>query len=315
MQFRTVVPLQASNFKIDHETKIMLMGSCFVENIGSKLDYFKFPVLQNPFGIIFHPEPMERLLGRVATGKSFSSKDLIQFQERYVSLEAHSVMTADTSRQSLFKLNNALSKTYEFLKQADILILSLGTAWGYTHSTIEGIVANCHKIPQKEFVKTLTPVDELVKIMQRLEVSIRSINPDLKILYTVSPVRHLKNGVVQNQQSKAHLHTAIHEIMEQSSAIYFPSYEILLDELRDYRFYADDMLHPSKLAIDYIWERFGDAYFTQATINLNKQIDRIQKSLAHQSMSGESKEYKKHLTKIHQDIRDIQEKHRQIKFT
>lgn len=316
MQFRTIVPVDPSPWKIDHQTRIMLMGSCFVENIGSKLEYSKFPVLQNPFGIIFHPIAMERLFKRIASRNLFTESDLLLKNDQYLSLETHSMMNRSNAEECVLNLNESLEASYDFIREADVLVLSLGTAWGYEHESLDNVAANCHKIPQKEFEKKLSSIDEITDSLKTIGKSLREINNDIKILYTLSPVRHWKDGVVQNQQSKAHLHTAIQEVVDvDSESYYFPSYEILLDELRDYRFYANDMLHPSEVAISYIWNRFSEAYFNESTKQLNTEIDKVQKSLAHRPLAENSIHHKKFLTKLQAKIGEIQQKHPQITFS
>lgn len=292
------------------------MGSCFVENIGSKLEYSKFPVLQNPFGIIFHPIAMERLFKRIASRNLFAESDLLLKNDQYLSLETHSMMNRSNAEECVLNLNESLEASYDFIREADVLVLSLGTAWGYEHESLDNVAANCHKIPQKEFEKKLSSIDEITDSLKTIGKSLREINNDIKILYTLSPVRHWKDGVVQNQQSKAHLHTSIQEVVDvDSESYYFPSYEILLDELRDYRFYANDMLHPSEVAISYIWNRFSEAYFNESTKQLNTEIDKVQKSLAHRPLAENSLHHKKFLTKLQAKIGEIQQKHPQITFS
>ncbi len=294
----------------------MLMGSCFVENIGSKFQYSKFPVLQNPFGIIFHPIAMERLFRRIVSRNLFEEKDLLLKNDQYISLETHSMMNRNSAEDCLLDLNQALETSYDFLAKADILVISLGTAWGYEHESLKGIVANCHKIPQKQFQKRLSGIDEIRNALNSIGNNLRELNPDIKILYTLSPVRHWKDGVVPNQQSKAHLHTAIQEVLRNDkNSFYFPSYEILLDELRDYRFYDGDMLHPNALAINYIWNRFSETYFEENTVQLIRLIDKVQKSLAHRPLAENSSDHKKFLTKLQAKIEEIQQNHPQIAFS
>ncbi len=294
----------------------MLMGSCFVENIGSKLEYSKFPVLQNPFGIVFHPMAMERLIRRIVSRNLFTGSDLLLKNDQYLSLETHSIMNRSNAEECVLNLNESLETSYEFLREADVLVLSLGTAWGYEHESLDGVAANCHRIPQKEFEKKLSSIDEITNSLKGIAKSLREINKDIKVLYTLSPVRHWKDGVVQNQRSKAHLHAAIQAAVEvDAESYYFPSYEILLDELRDYRFYANDMLHPNEVAIDYIWNRFSEAYFNESTKQLNTEIDKVQKSLAHRPLAENSLDHKKFLTKLKAKIEEIQQKHPQITFS
>tara|TARA_R100000655_G_scaffold38394_1_gene73404 strand:- start:782 stop:1567 length:786 start_codon:yes stop_codon:yes gene_type:complete len=259
---------------------------------------------------------MERLIRRINSRNLFTGSDLLLKNDQYLSLETHSMMNRSSAEECVLNLNDSLETSYKFIREARVLVLSLGTAWGYEHESLDGVAANCHKIPQKEFKKKLSTIDEITDSLKTISKSLRAINKDIKILYTLSPVRHWKDGVVQNQQSKARLHTAIQEAVDvDAESYYFPSYEILLDELRDYRFYANDMLHPNEVAISYIWNRFSEAYFDESTKQLNTEIDKVQKSLAHRPLAENSIHHKKFLTKLQVKIEEIQQKHPQITFS
>ena len=315
MDFRTKVPVEEGFPKIDHQSGVFLIGSCFVENMGAKLDWFKFRNLQNPTGIIFHPSPIRRFFQRISNEEAYSDKDLIHFNEGWQSLEAHSDMRRQTKEECLNNLNESLKRSRDFLPQASHVIISLGTAWGYTYEEGSDIVANCHKIPQQHFRKELSGVDEIVNDLEVISHSIAKMS-QAKIIITVSPVRHLKDGVVENQQSKSHLITAVHQFLKSdTSAEYFPSYEIMMDELRDYRFYSDDMLHPSRIAIEYIWKLFSYNWISHESLDLNVKIGKIQKALAHRSREENSTRHKKFLTKLQAKIEEIQEKHPEITFS
>ncbi len=315
MDFRTKVPVPEGFPKIDHQSGVFLIGSCFVENMGAKLDWFKFRNLQNPTGIIFHPSPIRRFFQRISNEEAYSDKDLIHFNEGWQSLEAHSDMRRQTKEECLNNLNESLKRSRDFLAQTSHVIISLGTAWGYTYEEGSDIVANCHKIPQQHFRKELSGVDEIVNDLEVISHSIAKMS-QAKIIITVSPVRHLKDGVVENQQSKSHLITAVHQFLKSdTSAEYFPSYEIMMDELRDYRFYSDDMLHPSRMAIEYIWKLFSYNWISHESLDLNVKIGKIQKALAHRSREENSTRHKKFLTKLQAKIEEIQEKHPEITFS
>lgn len=316
MDFRTRVPLSKSDNLIEHSSGILLIGSCFVENIGDKLEWFKFRNLQNPFGIIFHPAPIFNLLERISEKRYFAEDELIHFNSNWLSLEAHSSMNAESREKCLYNLNNAMDKSLECLQSSGYVVISLGTAWYYSSNATGNEVANCHKIPQKEFSKNLSSPLEIEKILENIRKTLNKINEDLKIIYTVSPVRHLKDGFIENQQSKANLITALHNYLSKDpKSSYFPSYEIMMDELRDYRFYKRDMLHPNELAIDYIWELFSENWMSKNALELNKEINKIQKGLQHRSHAENSVEHKKFLTKIQNKIEEIQIKYPEITFS
>lgn len=316
MDFRTKVPVAKGFPKIKHKDAIFLIGSCFVENIGAKLDWFKYSNLQNPTGIIFHPSPIRRFFQRLSTHDDFMEKDVFEFNEGWQSLEAHSSMRRDTRDECLKVLNDSLKNSREVLSRASHVIISLGTSWGYIYDGTEDIVANCHKIPQAKFKKEISSVNEIVNDLEVISHTVSQMNDRARIIFTVSPVRHLKDGVVENQQSKAHLISAIHQFLkEDTSAVYFPSYEILMDELRDYRFYEADMLHPSSVAVNYIWQLFSHNWISEESLVLNAEIDKIQRALSHRSRAENTTGYKKFLTKLQGKIEEIQKKHPEIIFS
>ncbi len=316
MEFRTKVPVEEGSPKINHSSGVFLIGSCFVENIGAKLDWFKFRNLQNPTGIIFHPSPIRKFFQRLSNNENFQKSDVFEFNEAWQTLEAHSDMRRQTEEECLEALNSSLEESREFIKNASHIIISLGTAWGYVYEGSQNIAANCHKIPQKKFSKELSSINEIVTDLEVISHSINEFNKEAKIIFTISPVRHLKDGVVENQRSKAHLISAVHQFLESEiNATYFPSYEILMDELRDYRFYAEDMLHPNSTALNYIWELFSKTWMNSKSLEMNQQIDKIQKGLSHRSRAEKSPKHKKFLTELTRKIEEIQKKYPEITFS
>ncbi|GAA4314269.1 GSCFA domain-containing protein [Pontixanthobacter gangjinensis] len=316
MDFRTKVPIEDGSPKIEHASGVFLIGSCFVENIGRKLDWFKFRNLQNPTGIIFHPSPMRQFFQRISNKEYFQEKDVLEFNEGWQSLEAHSGMRRETKEQCLDALNQALDKSREFIAGASHVIISLGTAWGYVYNGSDKVAANCHKIPQKNFSKELSSVAEIVNDLEVIGHSVSQLNKKAKIIFTVSPVRHLKDGFIENQHSKAQLISALQQFLsENPSSSYFPSYEIMMDELRDYRFYAEDMLHPNEIAINYIWELFSGSWLSDRSISMNAEIDKIQKALSHSPRAENSDTHRKFLTKLKGKIEEIQKKYPEITFS
>lgn len=318
MDFRTKVPVKNGFPKINHASGVFLLGSCFVENIGAKLEWFRFKNLQNPTGIIFHPSPIERLLKRVAENDKFQQGNVLEFNGKYISLEAHSKMDRSTIDDCLYDLNTSLAECADFISNASHVIISLGTAWGYRHEDYKGIAANCHKIPQKHFTKELFAVAEIQKSLKSISEAVFSLNNSANIIFTVSPVRHLKDGIVENQRSKANLLSGLHDFLEKENdprLHYFPSFEILMDELRDYRFYASDMLHPNETAVNYIWKLFSEAWMEEESLQLSREIDAVQKALSHRFREENPESYKKFLTKLQAKIAKIQEKHPEITFS
>lgn len=300
MKLQTKIPLKKQHRnQIDYNSKLLLVGSCFSENIGNKLNYFKFQATQNPFGILFHPKAIETFITNAINEKVYSEKDLVFQNERFHCFEAHSSVSSSDKNEVLDNLNSAIVSTHKKLKETSHIIVTLGTAWVYRFIETDEIVTNCHKIPQKKFLKELLTVDEITESLDAIIVLLKSINKDVHIIFTVSPVRHLKDGFVENMQSKAHLIAGIHAtINAQKNINYFPSYELMMDELRDYRFYAEDMIHPNTTAINYIWEKFTETWFLEETSSTLKEIDTIQKGMLHKPFNQNSAEHQEFLKNL-----------------
>jgi len=307
MKLQTKIPLKRKTQNlIDYQSNILLLGSCFSENIGDS--YFKFQSIQNPFGILFHPKAIENLITNTSNKKVYSSDDLIYQNEIWHSFDAHSSLSSASENELLNKLNVAISLTNKKIKEASHIIITLGTSWVYKYIETDTIVANCHKIPQKKFLKELLSVSEISESLARSISLIKSINSDAAVIFTISPVRHLKDGFIENTQSKSHLIAAIHTLVNKQDVSYFPSYEIMMDELRDYRFYAEDMIHPNKTAINYIWRKFIDTWFSEETKSIMKEIDEIQKGLLHRPFHEDSKLHQQFLLKLEQKKSSLQER-------
>lgn len=293
MNLQTKIPIkkQTRNL-IDYNSKLLLLGSCFSENIGDKLAYFKFQATQNPFGILFHPKAIEKTITNAINQETYTDEDLTFQNERWHCFDAHSSLSSSNKNELLENLNSAISSTNEELKKATHIIITLGTSWVYRFIETDEIVTNCHKIPQKKFLKELLSVDEITESLAAIIALLKSINKNINVLFTVSPVRHLKDGFIENTQSKSHLIAAIHNVVdERKNTHYFPSYEIMMDELRDYRFYAEDMIHPNKTGINYIWEKFVATWFSEETKPTMTTIDTIQKGILHRPFNEKSEEH------------------------
>jgi lysophospholipase L1-like esterase len=304
MNFTTKIPLSKTNFTIDYTSKIVLIGSCFVENIGEKLDYFKFQNFQNPFGILFQPKAIETLILNAINQKEYSEADVFFHNEQWHCFEAHSKLSHPSKEVLLKNLNRAIKTTNQQIHGLTHIIITLGTAWTYRFIESNTLVANCHKVPQKLFNKELLSVEEITNSLENIVNTIRSINTNAIVIFTVSPVRHIKDGFVENTQSKSHLISAIHQFINQKTLIknrkslYFPSYEIMMDELRDYRFYEEDMLHPNKTAINYIWEKFQEVWVSKEASKTIEEVDTIQKGLQHKPFNPNSEAHLKFLQKL-----------------
>ncbi len=314
MKLQTQIPLEKqTDNQIDYRSKLLLLGSCFAEHIGEKLDYFKFQNLQNPFGILFHPKAIETLLFNAIHEKEYIEDDIIFNNEQWHCYDAHSRLSNISKEELLKTLNGQLESTRQKINDATHIIITLGTAWVYNHHKTNLPVANCHKIPQIEFVKQLLSVDEVAGSINMILNLIHQANPKAKIIFTVSPVRHLKDGFVENTQSKAHLIAAIHQSLNQQS-FYFPSYEIMIDELRDYRFYAEDMLHPNKMAIQYVWEKFKYVWIASEAEKTMTEIDNIQKGMQHRAFNQDSEAHQHFLKQLELKKKELQSQIPHISF-
>jgi len=316
MQLRTEIPLPKERNLIDYDSKLVLLGSCFSDNIGEKLAYFKFNNLVNPFGILFHPIAIENFILNSINEKQFSDKDVFCHNEIWHSFETHSVLSSSSKNELLASINSAVKHSNKQLQEATHIIITLGTSWVYRYIETDTIVANCHKIPQKKFSKELLTINEITESLDATISLIKSLQKDVSIIFTLSPIRHLRNGFIENKLSKAHLLSAIHEVTDPKDKIhYFPSYEIMMDELRDYRFYAEDMIHPNATAIQYIWERFRDTWMSDNAIKIMDEVNSIQKDLTHKPFNPDSKQHAEFLDSIDAKIRRLQTTLPKINFT
>lgn len=307
MQFRTPIPITEIQFPIDYHSKILSLGSCFAVNMAEKLEYFKFQNSCNPFGIIFNPVSIEKLVQRAVHKRFFTEEDIFYHNDLWHCFEVHSELSNPDKAIFLDSLNDLIDLTNQQISESTHFLITYGTAWVYRNKESNQIVANCHKVPQKQFTKELLSVERIQTALQNTIQLIQTVNPEAKFILTVSPVRHIKDGFVENQWSKAHLIAAIHSTDDSqlTTQNYFPSYEIMMDELRDYRFYAEDMLHPNQLAIDYIWQRFKETAISKSALPVLEEIGSIQSSLNHRPFNPESESHQKFLVKLQKKITDI----------
>ena len=281
-------------FAIDHADPLMLAGSCFTAHIGARLAAFKFPVQTNPFGIVYNPASMVRCLERLFSGNQFfTENDVFEQAGLWHSWEHHGMFSKPDKAETLAGLNSAYSEAAAFLKKTNRLLLTFGTADVFVLRETGQIVANNHKMPAALFQERRLPVAEIVESTVNLLQKIKLRNAGLQVVLTVSPVRHLRGGAVANQRSKATLVLACAEIADQLDfACYFPAYELMLDDLRDYRFYAADMVHPSEVAVDYIWDFFAGTFFSPATTRLNERIGKIAAAARHRPFNPHTPEHR-----------------------
>lgn len=292
MDLQTVVQIEKPDFNIVYPMRMMLVGSCFVENIGNKLEYFGFYTDINPCGVVYNPLSVANTLYHLLDGKTFSVGDLWHRRDMWGSFEHHGRFSASSAEACLEKINGRMVRSSEELKNTDLLVITWGTAWVYRYNSTGRVVANCHCFPAADFSRYRLEVDEIVSEYKDLLSRLKQVRPSIRVLFTISPIRHWKDGAHGNQVSKAVLMLAVERLCGLFDFVYyFPSYEIVMDELRDYRFYAEDMLHVSAQGIEYIWERFSRLYMGEATLADMKRVDKLRKFLLHRPNNPDNKEY------------------------
>lgn len=314
MKFRTTINIPEVKKPFDYNDTIAIYGSCFSEHIAKKLTYYKFKNTFNSHGIIFSPRAIEKAIYDDVEKITYKKENLLFMNDLWLSLKHHTSFSSPTPEETLEKINSKIEEAHQALKKASHILITPGTAWIYEHTKTHNFVANCHKISQKDFKKRLMNVDEIVSSFSSAIRSVRSVNPTVNFIFTVSPVRHLKDGFTENSRSKAHLIAAIHELVDQQSIFYFPSYEIMMDDLREYRFYEEDLVHPNKTAVDYIWEKFKAAWINKEAFPLMDKVESIQKDLHHRPFRPESEGHQKFLKKLAEKIQHLEKNYPFIRF-
>ena len=283
--------------KINLRDKIMLSGSCFTEHMSAKFSHYKFQILDNPHGILFNPVSLARSIQACITKQVYTDVDIFQDQGIWASWDFHSRYAHTDPASSLESMNQATENGHHFLKNAQWLILTFGSAFVYQLENGR-VVANCHKAPAKLFRKRLLSVEEVLSELDNLIHRVFLFNPGIRIIFTISPVRHLRDGFVENNRSKAVLIQAVHHLVNKFDKIfYFPSYELVIDDLRDYRFYAEDMVHPNYQATNYVWEKFADSSITDSTRETMKEIHKLKAAVLHKPLHPDSVNHQQFLKK------------------
>ena len=310
MELYTYIHIPKPLFRLSCTEQMLLLGSCFAENVGARLAGNKFKVDINPFGTLYNPASIAAALRMLLHPERFTSEDLLKQDGVFHSFVHHSRFSSTSETECLENINDRLFASARKLHKTASLVVTLGTAYVYQLKSSGKIVANCHKLPEKMFDRSMLTVTEIVSEWNNLLLSLWEQNPELKILFTISPVRHWKDGAHGNQLSKATLLLAVDELQATypERITYFPAYEIMMDELRDYRFYATDMLHPSELAIDYIWQRFTENYLSDETKGILKEWTEIQKAINHRPFQPESDAYKRFISQTLLKMERINEK-------
>ncbi len=315
MEFRTKIPIPKSDDPIGYSSLVFSVGSCFAVNMAERLSHFKFANVVNPTGILFHPEAICNFFRDVAGERRFSAADTFFHNELYHSFDAHSDLSRMHQDEIVGSLNAAMERSRQQMQRASHIIVTYGTAWIYRHLSSQRVVANCHKVSQKDFSKELLSCDSIRESTSRIIEIIRGINRTTAIIFTISPVRHIKDGFIENQRSKSNLLAGMHDAIQNKEDVhYFPSFEIMMDELRDYRFYADDMIHPSRAAIDYIWQRFTESWISEDSYPIMKEVDSVSKSLAHKPFNPETNSHRQFLEDLNKKIDALQKRFPSFRF-
>ena len=314
MNLITPVHISKPSFDINHAQRILMLGSCFVDEMGAKLQADKFHCLVNPFGVLYNPASIAALLLRSISEREYDdqSPEILFADGLFHSWMHHSQFSSANKKELTDRLNSTLLLVSEWLQQADILIITFGTSYIYRLKDTGMLVSNCHKQPDSLFLRQRLSAYDIADSWKTLLQLLHSVNPKLRVIFTVSPIRHKRDGLHENQLSKAELLLAIDEILQtspvQDCSYYFPSYEILLDELRDYRFYATDMVHPSPLAVDYIYEQFQNTLMSKEEQKLSALCREVQAALEHKPFHSEAEAYQQFIQQTIQKINYIKQR-------
>ncbi|MEZ4828287.1 MAG: GSCFA domain-containing protein [Bacteroidia bacterium] len=297
--FRTEISIPPLSHPVSYATPVLACGSCFADRMGLRLEARKFPVKVNPLGIIYNPVSLTEGLRMALEGRTETRIEFAPHLHAYHSFHLHSRFNHPDRAMMEAGVNQAFEETGQYLRQAGWLFVTLGTAWVFREKESGEIVANCHKYPSERFTKDLLSPAVILDSFLSFFRLLFAQNPHIRVLMTVSPVRHIKEGLSLNSVSKATLRLVCHQLVQALENVhYFPAYEIMSDDLRDYRFYGADMIHPSDVAEDYIWEKFADACFSAQTRTLAEQAEKIKREMAHRPMNPDSPEYIKFLERL-----------------
>ena len=300
---------------ITHDQKVMMVGSCFTEHIGQELMDLKFQVLQNPNGILFETASICRSLTGYLERKEYTESDMFQLNELWQSWDHHSRFSKPQLKNTVNDINKSQSDAYRFICKADWLLITLGSSYVYRLKDQDRFVANCHKAPAQWFDKYLITIEEQVSWLDNIMHRLFHINPKLKIVFTISPVRHLRDGVIDNNRSKARLIETVHHLVNKFDRLfYFPAYELVVDVLRDYRFYDIDLAHPNYAATRFVMDHFADFAFDEPTRRLNQDIREIVTASRHRPIHPESSQHKAFLEKYYHKTLELSQQHPGLDF-
>ena len=317
MQFQLPIQIKSPEARISYRDKIMLTGSCFTEHIGSSLSELKFSTLQNPNGILFDPRSVCNSLISYTENKQYKKEDLFLLNEIWNSWEHHSRFSNIDANDALKIINESQQQAHKFLRNTDWLVITLGSSFSYrltTEASLGGLqndngVANCHRAPSQWFNKHLLTIDETISLLDSTYHRLKQFNPKLKIIFTISPVRHIRDGVIENNRSKARLIEAVHHMTNKFPGLYyFPAYELVIDVLRDYRFYDIDMVHPNYPATEFVMEKFNESFIDEQSQQLMEEIKKIVIARKHKAFQPETNAHKIFLKTHLEKTKELQSK-------
>jgi len=316
MDFHFEFDIKPLPIPVSHRHSLLLIGSCFTENIGDKLRRHKFRTLDNPNGILFNPVSVSETIINIINNKQYTEADLFQLNEAWHSWQHHSRFSGLSAAEALEKINTSTQQAHAFLKTTDYLLITLGSAWVYTltdkavNATAGTVAANNHRAPSDWFERRLMSSEQVAMVLGTMLDQLGAFNPNINVIFTISPVRHLREGVVDNNRSKAALIQAVHQLIDYLPKLYyFPVYELVIDDLRDYRFYAEDMVHPNYQATQYVWEKFINACMSDDTRALMEEIASINLAYQHKPFHPTSQQHKKFLASYGQKAAALQQQH------
>lgn len=308
MKFRTEINIPESASQFSYADKLFFIGSCFTKNIGTKLSDLKFQTELNPFGVLYNPISIKNSINILLKEKTFSEKNLQFYNDLWFSFSHHSSFSHSDQNKCLQQINGRIETASAFLKKSNFLFITFGTSYIYQWKKTKEVVSNCHKLPAKEFTRRMVPSCEIFDEYIMLINDLRKINPTVKIILTLSPVRHLKDGFAENMHSKANLLIAIHQLVDFCENVtYFPAYEIMMDDLRDYRFYNDDMIHLNDIAINYIWEKFRNVYIDKKEFAVMTKVNEIMNASQHKPFNPNTDQHKKFVRAQLDKIKEVQQ--------
>lgn len=315
-QFRTKVPFISYPFRLTHQHSVFCYGSCFSAHMAARLKDRKFRTYLNPFGITYHPIQIARGISALLEKRTLVKADLFQHNELWQAFAFHSQFSHPEPDIALAQMNQSIMAGADFLQQVDLLIVTLGTAYGFIARESEIMVNNCHKLPADHFKRKRFGPEEMIQPLEQAFQNLRYQCPNLQVILTVSPVRHIKDGMVENQRSKGALLLTSADLAERLEFVhYFPAYELIMDDLRNYRFYEKDLVHPNELAVDYIWSYFQSSFFEENTRLLNMKIEKIKKASEHRPFHPKTKSHQAFLRQQMAKIRQIQEEQPGLDFS